>query len=478
MNDSIAAAIAAAFIALSAQCSFPWQGAEPFAAQPDVGEGLVNVSADLLEVLENGTLPGSCDAYWDAVDAGTATTRMRLLCGKELFFFGSFDMPGIPQTLAQYLADNYPEVGEGFSALGMIPDPTHPDRLPLGLVPSVELAPGIPSLAFGCASCHFGQLPDGRYAVGAPNHDYDYGQLLVVNTIFPFEALRFGNDGFAPEAVAAVASMVERFNADPAEPQRLLGIVFPLASIPGGAPPTTPDQHRAWVSWKPGTQDFLMAPAPEDGIHTISKISPIWGIPDGAEVAAAGMPNALLAWTGVATDLQNFVEGFVAAFDADLDTWTPDRLAPLADYVYTLRAPENPNPPDPAAVAEGARLFEEAGCIACHYGPRGSGTRYYDYEEIGTDPEMKYWMDPDRSGDDPELTYALKSPRLVGMWTQKVFLHNGSVDSLEDLFCLNGDRPTIPLSEAPYSDAGHDFTCNESLSVADRENLIAFLLSH
>jgi hypothetical protein len=75
---------------------------------------------------------------------------------------------------------------------------------------------------------------------------------------------------------------------------------------------------------------------------------------------------------------------------------------------------------------------------------------------------------------DTSLNHGVKSPRLVGMWTLKRFLHNGSVGSLDDLLCMNGPRGSVTMPA--YGDGGHAFGCD--LPAADKQALIAFLLSH
>ncbi len=76
-------------------------------------------------------------------------------------------------------------------------------------------------------------------------------------------------------------------------------------------------------------------------------------------------------------------------------------------------------------------------------------------------------------GDDLVMSHGIKSPRLVGMWAQQRFLHNGSVDSLEALLC-DSERPTV---DAPvFSDAGHRYGCD--LAAEDRASLISYLLAH
>ena len=85
---------------------------DPFAAQADTSEGLTNVSADLDAVLEHGALATAC------ADAAARPTdrRLRLLCGKAMFFDESFGTPGIPRPILAWLVQHFPEqVGPGFA---------------------------------------------------------------------------------------------------------------------------------------------------------------------------------------------------------------------------------------------------------------------------------------------------------------------------------------------------------------------------
>ena len=111
------------------------------------------------------------------------------------------------------------------------------------------------------------------------------------------------------------------------------------------------------------------------------------------------------------------------------------------------------------------------------------GTKVYTFSEIGTASALSKWNDANGDGvaDAPELlgpgdklTGGVKAPRLNGMWAKKRFLHNGSLSSLEELFCLAGNRPTS--FDPIFGDAGHMMTC-DGLSVVERQQLIAFLRS-
>lgn len=464
----------------------PWDG-DPFAAQPDTSEGLVNVGT-VDAILEGGALRGSCDRYFGGVDT---SRRARLRCGKEMFFWDPLGTPGVPSAIVDFVLTEFAdEVGPGFSAYGLIPDPTSDRNLPLGMAPSAPIGGMVANDAFTCASCHFGQLPDGRYAVGAANHAYDYG-VHNLAIIVPASLATPGadRDEHHPDALRRLQPLLDHIDADSSGFQlRALGALAPLLGALGGGGLTIPQVDREteghYANWLPGTMDFLIAPLPvDDGIHTVSKISLLWGLPPEGEWASAEMDGAHLGFTGVAHSLKNFLRGFIVFGNGDSAAYPDERLGPLEDYIYSLQAPASLTPPAPEAT-EGEALFTSAGCIDCHDGPRGSGRELYTFEAIGTDDAMRGWLDPELDGTPccgldlvpgDRLSYGIKSPRLVGLWAAERFLHNGSVSSLETLFCLDGARNRI--TTPAYSDRGHDFTCADDLSAADRQALIAYLRS-
>jgi hypothetical protein len=404
-----------------------------------------------------------------------------------MFFYEGFGTAGVPTPLATWLLDHFPDqVGPGFEKLGMVADPNSPLHLPLGFGPGAKLG-SVDTLAFTCASCHFARLPDGRYAVGAPNHAYRYGEHNIVMAVLPSLSLPGADPAtHDPAAVALLQPYRDAMAADPSIGADLLGALLPLITGGGPMPMFSAANEHFYATWLSGTMDFFIQPLPyDDGVHTISKISALWGLPDEAERAARGQPSAFLGWTGGTANLLNFARGFVDLGGGDLAEWPDERLGPLVDYVYSLRAPENPAPPEAADVARGAQLFADPalGCLGCHDGPRGAGRRLFDYAAIGTDDAMRRWVDGDLDGmadngirfePGDSITHQLKSPRLVGLWTMSRFLHNGSVPSLESLLCLDGPRGDV--TEPAYGNGGHLFGCD--LPEADRRALIAFLLAH
>jgi hypothetical protein len=450
---------------------------DPFAPQADAGDGLTDVSADLNAVLENGALAGACDAW----QATPSDRHAMLLCGKSMFFDESFGTAGVPAAFATFLVQNFPAlIGTGFSKLGLIPDPRSTQGLPLGMAPGAPLN-GTDTLSFTCASCHFAQLQDGRYAVGAPNLAYQYGVHNLDLAVFPLVAATGTTQGHDPAALAVVQPLVDAVNASSSLKAELLVTLASVAGAASAAPIFSAQAEHLYASWLSGTMDFFIEPLPyDDHIHTISKMSALWGIPTDAEVASSGMAGAMLGWTGSTRSLLHFFEGFVSLGGGSIANWPDAQLAPIQAYVESLRAPVSSAAFAPGDVARGQALFTTSGCIECHGGPRGSGLSVYTYAEIGTDSQMARWTDPNDTGvpccgitfePGDALTHGIKSPRLVGLWTMNRFLHNGSVASLESLLCTPGPRGDA--ATPPYGDEGHMFGCD--LASDDKEALLAFL---
>lgn len=449
------------------ETSVPTTQPDPFAPQSDPGSALVDVSADLEAVLEHGDLIGACDRY----RAAPGDRDLQLMCGKSMFFYEGFDTLGIPTPLFDFVLQNFEaEVGPGFGAFGLFLHPNSPEGRPIGFGPGAWLG-DVETQALTCASCHFGRLPDGQYAVGAPNHDYQYGRHMLSLMLAPMAASpTFREADHHPDALAAVRPMLDHLDSDPLLGIRLGLEMLPLTDALGDIAQLSYAQEGQYASWPAGTMDFMIAPVPlDDGIHTVSKIPALWGLPSDAEIGASGMRHAMLGWTGSTDSIDSFLKGFVVLGDGG--GWTDEDLVPLREYLLTLLPPPPPVAPDPA----GEALFVSAGCLDCHQGPRGSGLDVFSFEEIGTDRAMRDWADGETCCvfDGTELTHALKSPRLVGLWAQSRFLHNGSVGSLGELLC-DPERPGI--TTPALSDDGHRYGC--ALDPADRASLAAWLGAH
>ena len=457
----------------------PHDERDPFAAQPDTAESLTNVSFHLEDVLENGALKDAC-AVWER---DPTNRRKKLLCGKSMFFYEGFDGIGVPQTVFDFFPNKMPEiVGEAYSAYGLVPDPFSEEGRPLGFPAGREFG-GQPTLTYGCASCHFGQMPDGRYAVGYPNLQYNYGQHALALFIPAQKANpMFNEDDYEPAALEKVRPLLDRLDGDLWLRTQLSTSMLPLLGAMGDAPQLTKEQQSQFASWPAGVLDAIMMPAPvDDEVHAPARILDLWAIPSHDEVEAFDMESPLLGWNGDAPDLHTFLKVFVQITGTSTEEWPAERFDPLVEYLLSLRAPKDlehdAGHPDTEA---GKALFASAGCLECHNGPRGQSRDIYTYDEIGTDDAYMYLGDPNLTGEaccglndtDSPLRHGLKAPRLTGVWAKDTLLHNGSVHGLEDLLCLNG--PRVPVTTPALANHGHEYGCEE-LSRDEKAQLIHYL---
>jgi hypothetical protein len=449
---------------------------------PAVELALHDTTTDTETLLENGRLEGACERYYQS--PGAASPYLTKLCGKWMFFYEGFGLQGIPRPLVTFMTKNLPNtVGNGFEKYGMVPDPHSADRLPLGFGPGAKLN-GVETLSYTCASCHFGKTPDGRFSVGLPNHNYEYGKQLLAITLTPLAAALPSQTALDPDAKALIQPHLDELKSQKAYDELLgaLSKLLPILVSGGGVPNLSPELQKQYMGWKSGTQDFMIDPVgTDDHVLTVTKMLPLWNLYSVPEMEAKGGHGAMLGFTGSTVSYDSFLQGFVALSSGDKALYTPERLIPLKTYLMSLKAPQALQPQDTAQVAAGLRVFNNLGCVACHNGPSYSSTRVFTFDEVGTDAALKRWGDADLTGvtnvpqvlKDP-LTHGVKSPRLIGLWAQKRFLHNGSVDSLPDLLCDGKQRPT--RTDEPYGDQGHMMGC-DGVSQEDKKALLAFLKS-
>lgn len=434
-----------------------------------------DVDRNLLAVLEPSALAGACEA----VRAGAADRATRLRCGKWMFFYETFGTVGVPAPLLDFNQKFYAGYfGRGFEKLGFVADPASDGGMPLGLAASTGKLGSVSTRAFTCASCHFGKMSDGRYAVGYGNLELDYGKFLT--TLGAPLSLGFNADDpkvhpqlrteLAPYVMQAKAT--QNYSAE-------AGLVGLQLLGAGNSAQLTVEEQGRFLALQTGTMDFLTKPLVDDGVWTVSRILSLWNLPDADQRAAAHMAHERLSWTGGVPSLENFLQGFVV-IGVGAAEWPPERLAPLAEYVRTLRTPALETPADAALVQEGAALFVRDGCVTCHDGPSGESAPHA-FSAVGTDDAYAniYNAPPDAGpccglgGDSSYVTRSVKSPRFTGLAWQHRYLHNGAVNSLEELFCL---VPRPMVTTYAETAGGHLQTCN-GLTDAEKQALIGYLKS-
>ena len=152
----------------------------------------------------------------------------------------------------------------------------------------------------------------------------------------------------------------------------------------------------------------------------------------------------------------------------------PDELLfALAEYIYSLQPPPNPNAGD-ERIEAGKAVLTKAGCASCHTPPLYTNNKLTLAEGFQPPPDHPLRADimPVSVGTDPGLalktrkgTGLYKVPSLRGVWYRGRFGHDGSAASLEEWF----DPARLPRIK------GHEFGMN--VSAEDKAALIAFLRS-
>jgi hypothetical protein len=442
---------------------------------------LTDQSRSLAEVLEHGSLSKSdCDRYF----RGRTDRETTLRCGKWMYFYDHIEVPGLPAGFVDLLRRHAPSTfGRSLEQLGLFRDPYSADGLPVGMVSGPSMALGVPTYTTTCGSCHLGKMSDGRYVVGSPNQDFEFGKLTLITAALP--EVTFGKT-FTPEVEQIVRPVADELFRNPLTRLEVLGELLRLLPNVILTQPTAPDDaaKQALARLPAGVFDPFAAPALEDGVAVPVRISPLWGIdPDGMTKAGAEH-GAMLTAAGGTPDLMHIMNTSAAIATQIRKVHvqhTPQEMAPLFAYILSLRPPVTEKQLDAQLVDKGHRSFYEQQCVSCHNGPGFAGTEVFDPRELGTDANIVDLLDPNHTGRafmdlvaPDELTHGVRARRLSGVWSMSRLLHNGSVGSLAEMFCLDGPRHENVRGSGHSAD-GHTVTCD--MPRDEKLALIAFLES-
>lgn len=167
--------------------------------------------------------------------------------------------------------------------------------------------------------------------------------------------------------------------------------------------------------------------------------------------------------------------------------YSDEQLYALAQYVYSLKPPANPNKMD-ALARSGEKVFQAEGCSTCHTPPLYTNNKLTPADGFTPPPDAakKYNLAARSVGTDPGLTMKTrrgtgyyKVPSLRGVWYRGMFGHSGWCATLDDWFDprrVEGDYiPTgfKPNGDLPFAVKGHPFGLD--LDNEERRALIAFL---
>ncbi|MFZ9520614.1 MAG: hypothetical protein ACO3A4_09070 [Silvanigrellaceae bacterium] len=472
----------------------------------------LDVGNSLEEILERPRTERACENYSSMLDdsdqprKGTDPVQLReqeILCGKWMFL--SWETSGklpLPEILFNAIERSWPDrVGPGFQKLGFFPNPTDPAGRPLGIARSTTRYTGMPSVNVTCAACHVGQLPDGRFAIGAPNTKLDLSTFNLMSYYPLYAAMLDPERKKLPQQAQAFFAELER-----TERRRVVdgknridwsNLVFKYSRMlhmlnigPKGLPDVkfvAMPPERDLLSWLNGRPGVFNPGAPmltiqRDGVPNLS-IPQIWGLTGYEEDFLAGRVAPLGQTTKYAS-LEKFVASALVYAYQDLSLVRPRNIRPLVAFLRQLRAPGQQQS-SPGELVENGRLIFKSACVQCHDGTAGESTRLYPAEIVGspkslenarqdykaTTPIAKLIDDLSQqlSADLRPQPEGIRSRRLIGVWSRRDLMIDGSVENLDDLFCKS--RAGRKIAGSPHSELCSNFDDSE------KEALMGYLRS-
>ena len=329
-----------------------------------------------------------------------------------------------------------------------------------------------------CSMCHTRVMPDGTAILGAQGN-------------FPFDQVfAEGLPSVPPRAVAGLFRTLVGAPWDADGTRRLQAMTpadfqLALASTPPG------------VLVRQGTSVFSPPAIPDlIGLRDRryldkSGLARHRGVADVMRYAAMNQTLDVLGSYGgfvpAAADGKTLAPPGKGEFNGAGDRYSDAQLFALAQFIYSLTPPPNPNRRD-ATAARGEAVFAASGCARCHTPPLYTANKLVPADGFTppADHLAKYDILNERVGTDPALTMTTrrgtgyyKIPSLKGVWYRGPFEHSGSVATLEDWFDprrLQEDYVPTGFKGAGVKTRavkGHRFGL--ALSAGDREALIAFL---
>src|SRR5262245_4659266 len=331
-----------------------------------------------------------------------------------------------------------------------------------------------------CGTCHTRVMPDGAIVKGAQGN-------------FPFD--RTGPPEIPDEALPVIRRLLNMLYAGPwlvdRDPARSYETMTygELLEYGRAIPPGVQARHGTTLQTPTQIPDLIGVQARRYLDHT--GLIRHRGIADLMRYAALNQSVDLYSRHGdflpVAEDFRSVPNPYrESPFPFANGRYSDAQLYALAQFIYSLQPPQNPNTVN-AQTRRGSEVFARERCGACHTPPLYTNNRLTPVMAFKTSTESpRADIMPLSVGTDPNLalrtrrgTGYYKVPSLKGVWYRGPFEHSGSVARLEDWFDSRRLRDDyVPTGFKGYgvktrAVKGHEFGLE--LSPADKTALIAFL---
>ena len=317
-----------------------------------------------------------------------------------------------------------------------------------------------------CAECHTRLLPDGTSVPGAPTIE-DQGPRSVARMQYrvakgmPVEDLIRGRRRLFFAPWASTAEQFDRVTVDEYWQEAAARIPGILIRHGTGA------RHPAKVPVLIGLEDLKYLDA--------TGLSRNRGI---ADVMRYAIVNQGL------NGISHFGDFQPAAASPSLSRYADEQLYALALYLFSLKPPPNPHPVNDQT-RRGAKVFQRAGCAACHPAPAYTNNKLTPARGFRVPPELRdseaildivVGTNPAVAMETRRGTGFYKVPSLRHLWLRSLYGHEGSAASLEEWFDPARLQPNyVPKGYhfGPGPIEGHAFGLR--LKADDKAALIAFL---
>ena len=277
--------------------------------------------------------------------------------------------------------------------------------------------------SMGCATCHTRVLPDGTVVPGAQGNNPNDRQGA--------EMLRLASHSpAAAKTLERVAGFARQFEVPwvPDDPNRRTREMTLDEFIAAG------EAIPAGMSARANTSMLLPPQTPD-----------LIGVKDRKFLDHTGLIRQrgigdLMRYSSLAQDLFSASRyGDIPATGHDLPgaRYSDAQLYALAQYVYSLTPPPNPNHPGEAS-KRGEKIFERERCGRCHTAPLYTNNKLAPVDGF-TPPASEPDAITERVGTDARYAVAsrkgtgyYKVPSLKGVWYRGPFGHDGAAATLEE----------------------------------------------